>query len=186
MTSNTSVANGRPQRKLLSEELDRLDSIVDSIAEGLPMAVAAAAREGTRQAVRDAIIEIATNPELRSLFQMPMAPAATAPSEPAPPADLSLWSRIKAKIAAAKAVIVERAQVAKAIVVETWKTLIMIVPVKQIAMVVGVGMMAGVALHFAPVGLSGAIAVVAGAVAASLVRVGSWFRRSARTLLATG
>ena len=82
--------------------------------------------------------------------------------------------------------IVERAQVAKAIVVETWKTLTMIVPVKQIAMVVGVGMMAGVAIHFAPVGLSGAIAVVAGAVAASLVRVGLWFRRSARTLLATG
>ena len=186
MTATASVANGRPQRKLLSEELDRLDSIVDSIAEGLPMAVAAAAREGTRQAVRDAIVEIATNPELRSLFQMPMAPAAPAPSEPAPPADLSLWSRIKSKIAAAKAVIVERAEVAKAIVVETWKTLTMIVPVKQIAMVVGVGMIAGVAIHFAPVGLSGAIAVVAGAVAAGLVRVGSWFRRSARTLLATG
>ena len=186
MTATAPVINNRPQRKLLSEELDRLDSIVDSIAEGLPMAVAAAAREGTRQAVRDAIIEIATNPELRSLFQMPMAPAAPAPSEPTPPAGPSLWSRIKSKIVAAKAVIVERAQVAKAIVVKTWKTLIMIVPVKQIAMVVGVGMMAGVAIHFAPVGLSGAIAVVAGAVSVGLVRVGSWFRRSARTLLATG
>ena len=46
MTASTSVINGRPQRKLLSEELDRLDSIVDAIAEGLPAAVAAAAREG--------------------------------------------------------------------------------------------------------------------------------------------
>ena len=186
MTVTAPVANGRPQRKLLSEELDRLDSIIDSLAEGLPEAVAAAAREGTRQAVRDAIVEIATNPELRSLFQMPMAPAAPAPSEPVPPAGPSLWARIKAKIAAAKTVIVERTRVAKTVVVEFSKAFMMIVPVKQIAMVVGVGVIAGVAIHFAPAGLSGAIAVVAGAVAASLVRVGSWFRRSARTLLATG
>lgn len=45
MTVTAPVANCRPQRKLLSEELDRLDSIVDAIAEGLPAAVAAAARK---------------------------------------------------------------------------------------------------------------------------------------------
>ena len=186
MTATASVVNGRPQRKLLSEELDRLDSIVDSIAEGLPEAVAAVAREETRQAVRDAIVEIATNPELRSLLQMPTAPAAPAPSEPAPPTGPSLRSRIKAKIAVAKMVIAERTRVAKTVVVEFSKAFMMIVPIKRIAMVVGVGMMAGVAIHFAPAGLSGASAVVAGALAAGLVRVGDWFRRSARTLMATG
>ena len=176
-----SVANERPQRKLLSEELDRLDSIIDSLAEGLPEAVAAAAREGTRQAVQSAIIEIVSNPELRSLLQMP-TPAAPAASEPVP-ARPSLWSRIKVKVAAAKMAIVARARAAKSVVVETFKTLTMIVPVKKIAIVTGVGVIAALAIQFAPAGVSAAICAVAGAVAAGLVRVGDWFRRS---FLATG
>ena len=186
MTVTAPVANGRPQRKLLSDELTRLDGIIDSIAEGLPAAVAAAAREGTRQAVKDAILEIATNSELRAMFQTPtLPPFVMAPSEPAIPKP-SLWSRIKANLAAAKAAIVERAQVAKIFVVETFKTVTRIMPIKRIVLVTAVGMMAGVILHFAPAGLSTAIACVAGAVAAGLTQVGGWFKRSARTLLATG
>ena len=55
MTAQSTMVNGRPQRKQLSEQLDRLDSIIDGLCDGLPEAVAAAAREGTRVAVKDAI-----------------------------------------------------------------------------------------------------------------------------------
>ncbi|MCE9561844.1 MAG: hypothetical protein K8U57_07300 [Planctomycetes bacterium] len=56
--SATSTLNGKPQRKQLGDQLDRLDSIIDALAEGLPGAVADACRDGARLAVKDAIIEI--------------------------------------------------------------------------------------------------------------------------------
>ena len=94
--STTTATNGKP-RKQLSDQLDRLDGIIDAMAEGLNGAVADAAREGTRLAVKDAIVEIMTNPELRALI----APATPAPI-PAPLTDypppippeprVSVWS----------------------------------------------------------------------------------------------
>src|SRR5438105_5768552 len=76
------VPNHKPPRKQLSDQLDRLDGIIDALAEGLNGAVADAAREGTRLAVKDAIVEILSNPELRALIAPPViVPAASsAPS----------------------------------------------------------------------------------------------------------
>ncbi len=187
MSATSTIANGRPQRKLLSEELDRLDSIIDALAEGLPEAVAAAAREGTRAAVKDAILEIVSNPELRALLQnsATVAPPAPAPSESVV-AGPSLWTRIKMKLAAVKAAVVERARVVKTLVVHAARTLAAVLPVKQIAIVASVAVLGGVAIHAAPVGFSAAIAVVAGAVAGVVLRAGNWLRRSARVLTATG
>ena len=187
MSATSTIANGRPQRKLLSEELDRLDSIIDSLAEGLPEAVAAAAREGTRAAVKDAILEIVSNPELRALLQnsATVAPPAPAPSESVV-AGPSLWTRIKMKLAAVKAAVVERARVVKTLVVHAARTLAAVLPVKQIAIVASVAVLGGVAIHAAPVGFSAAIAVVAGAVGAGLLQLSNWLRRSARVLTATG
>ena len=48
----TATMNGKPRRKQLADQLDRLDGIIDALAEGLNGAVADAAREGTRQAVK--------------------------------------------------------------------------------------------------------------------------------------
>src|SRR5450432_2066002 len=73
------MTNGRAPRKQLSDQLDRLDSIIDGLCDGLPAAVAAAAQEGTRQAVKDAIVEIISNPELRGLMQS-FAPAVPTPA----------------------------------------------------------------------------------------------------------
>ena len=187
MSATSTIANGRPQRKLLSEELDRLDSIIDALAEGLPEAVAAAAREGTRAAVKDAILEIVSNPELRALLQnsATVAPPAPAPSEPVATGP-SLWTRIKLKLAAAKAAVVERASVAKTLVVHAARTLAAVLPVKQIAIVASVAVLGGVAIHAAPVGFSAAIAVAAGTVGAGLLQLSNWLRRTARVLTATG
>src|SRR3954447_7091556 len=102
--SATTTTNGRPQRKQLSDQLDRLDAILDAIAEGLPGAVTDACREGARAAVKDAIIEIVTNPELRALLGPAPAPIAPTPApEPGPePKKPGLWSRLKAKLAAVR------------------------------------------------------------------------------------
>ena len=59
----TTTANGKPQRKQLSHQLDRLDRIIDAMVEGLPEAVADATRDGTRQAIRDVLTEVLTDPD---------------------------------------------------------------------------------------------------------------------------
>src|SRR6185369_192245 len=88
-------------RKQLSDQLDRLDAIIDVLAEGLPEAVAQACREGARQAVKDAVVEILTNPEIRTLFDVLRAGAAPV-APPVPARAPGLWTRLKAKVAAAR------------------------------------------------------------------------------------
>jgi len=104
----TATMNGKPQRKQLGDQLDRLDSIIDLLAEGLPGAVADACREGARAAVKDAVLEIISNPELRAMlmptrrdpaWEAVATPPAAPPEVPEKP---SLWSRLKAKVAAAR------------------------------------------------------------------------------------
>src|SRR5579863_1570681 len=103
--SQSTIANGRPQRKQLSDQLDRLDSIIDALAEGLPAAVAAAAREGTRAAVKDAILEILTNPDLRTMIQS-HAPAESSPVTTMPIAEPAStpgpWQRLRTRLAEAR------------------------------------------------------------------------------------
>ena len=101
---STSTTNGRLPRKQLADQLDRLDAILDCLAGGLNEAVADAAREGTRLAVKDAIVEVLTNPDLRELVRK--AQAETDVKKPAKP---SLWARLKAKVAEAKAALVRAA-----------------------------------------------------------------------------
>ena len=42
--STAPVSNGKPQRKQLSEQLDRFDTMLDGLSEGLSAAIADAAR----------------------------------------------------------------------------------------------------------------------------------------------
>jgi hypothetical protein len=103
--SATATMNGRPHRKQLSEQLDRLDTIIDALAEALPSAVADACKEGARVAVKDAIVEILANPELRSLI-VPARPEpiltgpTLVPESPTAPRKPNVWARLKTKIAA--------------------------------------------------------------------------------------
>jgi hypothetical protein len=184
------MTNGRPQRKQLSDQLDRLDSIIDGLCDGLPLAVAEAAKEGTRQAVKDAILEIMTNPELRGMIQT-LAPAqaslptATPPVETSLPAP-SLWSRIKARVAAARAAIVERYCATKEVITTTTRTLSALMPLRRIVLVaVGVGVVAAVLGYAAPAGVAAVIAGIGGMVSALVAQVGSWFRRTKQMLQTT-
>jgi hypothetical protein len=183
MSVQTTTTNGRPQRRQLSDQLDRLDSIIDGLCDGLPEAVAAAAREGTRAAVKDAILEVMTNPELRGLIQnfapAPVAAPVTPPiaTEPQP----SLWSRIKAKVAAAKTAVVERYRTAKEAVTTTTRTLSTLMPLRRILLVaLGVGTVVTLLGFAVPAGVTAVLAGFGGVVTAAVAQVGSWFRRSLR------
>jgi hypothetical protein len=113
MTAPT-VNNGRPQRKQLSDQLDRLDTILAAIAADLPGIVTEACVEGARQAVKDAIVEIVSNPELRALIaSVQPVPTIAAPAAVPEPSRPSLWARLKAKLAAARDAVTGAATKAK-------------------------------------------------------------------------
>jgi hypothetical protein len=181
----TATTNGKPQRKQLSDELDRLDGIIDCLAEALPAAVADACREGARQAVKDAVVEILASPELRTLITglaaarvAPPAPATppTAPTAAKPP----LWTRAKAKCKAATDAVVGRCKAATTAVVATAVTVSAVMPVKKILLVgTGVGLAVGVLSYACPHVLSAVVSGVGGMCTAVGVQVGHWVRRSA-------
>jgi len=186
------MINGRPQRKQLSEQLDRLDSIIDALAEGLPAAVADAAREGTRAAVKDAIVEILTNPELRTLIQ-PFTPATPAPTfvpmtetaEPAP-AIPTAWQRLKARLAVARNAVSSRYTAARNAVTNTIRVLSLMMPLRRIVLVaVGAGAVVAALGYVAPAGVAAALAGIGGCVTAAAAQVGNCFRRSPRSLNVT-
>jgi hypothetical protein len=70
-------------RKTLASQIDRLDSILDGLSEGLNEAVATAVKEAVTTGVQQAVIEVITNAELQQLLRPPALP--TPPAAPAPP-----------------------------------------------------------------------------------------------------
>ena len=118
---STVLQNGRQQphpqqRKQLSDQLDRFDQILDGLAEGLNGAMADAAREGTRLAVKDAIVEILTNPDLRAAIQGTGPVPVTAEPAP-PPAPTSAWAKVKDLLRRARAALAGAVRAARSFVV---------------------------------------------------------------------
>jgi len=191
------------QRRQLSDQLDRLDTIIDALAEGLPGAVTDAVREGARAAIKDALIEIITNPELRALLApaapavpiptpMPPAPAESRPPTPTEPKRPTLWSRLKSKASAAKAAIVGtvvhvkdaiigRCHAVRDSIAAVGHAAGEAVPVQKIlttALVVGI--VVGSACLIVPETVAAAIGGVGAATTAICVQIGGWLRRAAR------
>lgn len=100
MTATTST-NGKAPRKQLADQLDRLDAILDTLANGLNQAVADAAREGNRAAMKEVLLEVLTDPDVRPklLTQNPGAPVTvqsnSRPRKPRP------WTRIGDRLTSA-------------------------------------------------------------------------------------
>jgi hypothetical protein len=94
--SATTVMNGKPKKQLADEldrmtgQLDRADAILDALSEGLNGAVAEAAKEGTRMAVKEAVIELLTDPDLRAALHRASAPTAETRT--------TRWERLKARV----------------------------------------------------------------------------------------
>ena len=192
----TATMNGKPQRKQLADQLDRLDGIIDALADGLNQAVADAAREGTRLAVKDAIVEIMTNPELRALLAparpettpAPMPPETVTP-EPKMP---GTWTRLKAKVAAARDALTGAAAKAKQAVAAKYKvasdTVVAIGTAAGEALPLGriviraavVGLAVGVACLVMPQTAAAAVSAVSVAATTVAVQAGTWLTRAAR------
>jgi hypothetical protein len=77
----TTNAEGRT-RKSLAEQIDRLDAILDGLAENLNAAVvdavAGAVKDAVQKAVHAAVVEVLTNAELRKRMQTPASQPSTA------------------------------------------------------------------------------------------------------------
>ena len=82
-----STTNMNGQRKTLATQLDRLDSILDGLAEALNEAVADAVRQSVAaavgEAVQAAVKEVLTHPELLRAAAAQAAPAPAPVAEPA-------------------------------------------------------------------------------------------------------
>jgi hypothetical protein len=106
----TMPANGKPRKQLcdqldrLDAQMDRQDSILDALSAGLNEAVADASREGVKEAVTAAVVELLTNIELRSALHQATAPPAEAQPK------TGFWQRAKAKVRQAAAAAKERVQ----------------------------------------------------------------------------
>src|SRR3954454_2405529 len=81
--SNATNVNGRA-RKSLADQIDRLDRVLDGLAEGLNEAVAAEVQRAVglavREAVQAAIREVLTGPDLADRRRPPPIPAAAPPA----------------------------------------------------------------------------------------------------------
>ena len=84
MTTTATHTNGTPQRKQLSDQLDRLDRIIDVMVDDLPEAVATATREGTRQAIHDVLTEVLTDPDVLSRLRSTLLSVSPPPIPPTP------------------------------------------------------------------------------------------------------
>jgi hypothetical protein len=187
----TPSTNGRPQRKQLGYQLDRLDSIIDALAEGLPGAVADACRDGARQAVKDVILELLTNPELRTLIAGLAPPSQASAAAPATaarvaehaPTKPAFWGRLKAVCKVAREAVARRCRSATAAVVTTARTLSAVLPLRKILLTgAGVGVAVGVVSYACPHAVSAAVGGACAAATAVAVQVGRWVRRSAGLL----
>jgi hypothetical protein len=200
----TTPAHGRQQRKQLADQLDRfdkmsdrLDTIIDALAEALPGAVADACKEGARAAVKDAIIEILATPELRTLIvparPEPLSEVQTvAPAPQQPQRKPNHWDLFKAKIAAARAVVTRAAVRAKdamvrplrAIhdaVVGIGKTTGEVLPVRRILVTtLGVGVVVAVICYLVPQEVAAGLSGVSAAFTTLAVQTGNWLNRAAR------
>jgi len=202
-TLNGNTINVKPtQRKQLSEQLDRLDHIIDALAGGLPEAVTDAVREGARAAIKDALIEILTNPELRALLvpvppvspiptPMPAASTVSPPTAPPGPTRPSLWARIKSRARAVKDAFVGAIVSAKDAVVGRCRavrnSLVAVgvaggepVPVQKILVTaMAVGIVVSTACLVVPETVAAVISGVSAAATAVCVQAGGWLRRVA-------
>lgn len=103
--ANTMNTNGRPVRKSLAEQLDRLEGVIETLADGLNQTVAEVVKEAVtvavQQAIEGMIQAVMANPQLlRHLAGQVNAPTANAAeSKPTQPSLLKRawqWMRTKA------------------------------------------------------------------------------------------
>ncbi len=183
MSVLTQPINGRPQRRQLSDQLDRLDGIIDCLADGLNQAVTDAVRDGSQAALRQIIQDGLANPATLDLLRRALA------ANPAPPSRTSRFlARCKVGITSAVRVVADTVKSVVALVTARTASVMRVCRLgwhlkRAVAIAIGVGTLVGaVALVSHPVAtlLSG----VGAAVAAFGVQTCLWIRRTTRPWIA--
>ncbi len=186
------VLNGKPHVKLprkqladqldrLDEQLDRHDSILDALAEGLNEAVKEATQVGVQYAVKDAVQELLTNPDLRLALHQ----ASAEPSRP------NFWQRCKAKWQALKEKVKQastrlRGQVtakiepiktaATNVIAPSWRIR------KLLFMATGVGLVVTVLSSVLSHNFAALLSGLGAAVTTMAVQIGLWVRQTLKRL----
>jgi hypothetical protein len=100
MTTLTNTTD-RVARKSLAEQIDRLDRLLDGLAQGINDTVVRAVQEAVglavQQAVQAALVEVLTNAQIHKMLY----PAPPAESVPAPATNLAAFANLLARVAVA-------------------------------------------------------------------------------------
>ncbi|MEI7687961.1 MAG: hypothetical protein WCL32_23385, partial [Planctomycetota bacterium] len=168
---------------------DRFDALLDGLAAGLNDAIADAVRDGTRLALKDAVIEILTDPTLRTKLRQAAAPEVNVTAQKP-----GFWASMKARISAvghaiknaAAASIATAATVAHSAVAAVRDPSLVAMLFANLKRLFWIGVSAGFAFavvsYFAPHAVSAALSGAAGAVAVIALRAGNWTRRAVQTV----
>jgi hypothetical protein len=182
----------------LSDQLDRLDGIIDTLADGLSEAVCDAVKKGTATALQQILLEAVSNPATRELLRQTFAPEAKPASVESASANDSPVTRKANFLARCKGIVANTARK-----VAAWPSKL-VAGVKKLgrkaklmtrrlnvawqlkkAAVVGLGIGAvvtAVSLWSHP--LASMLSGIGAAATAFAVQVGLWCRNTARQLMA--
>jgi hypothetical protein len=198
--TTTASTNGNV-RKSLAEQIDRLDSMLDGLAENLNEAVAAAVKEAVGLAVREAIqgivTEVLSHPELVARLLGNVMPAtATGQEARTPTARRPVTTRVRTSARRACGWIATQLRSAVASISQfpstlshglttSWARLQFLRRFKlQLLLAVAVGSAAGVAAYFAGPWLAVAASAVGGFATTLAVHTGLWLRKMLGTAVA--
>jgi hypothetical protein len=193
--TTTANTNGNV-RKSLAEQIDRLDSMLDGLAENLNDAVAAAVKEAVGLAVREAIqgivTEVLSHPELVARLVGNVAPANAAVPQTRTPVTTHVresarraCSWIGSKLSSAAASIGQFPSTLSHGLTSSWARLQFLRRFKfQLLLAVAAGSAAGVAAYFAGPWLAVAASAVGGFATTLAVHTGLWLRKMLGTAVA--
>jgi hypothetical protein len=105
----TASTNAKPPRKQLADQLDRLDAILDTLANGLNQAVADAAREGHQAAMKEVLLEVLADPDVQRKLSTPNPGAAVAVRPARQPRKSRPWTRLGVRVRTAAGAIRQKA-----------------------------------------------------------------------------
>ena len=185
MTATTNLTNNgrRDSRPSLSQQIDRLNLILDGLSEAIPATVADSVRESVAaavgEAVRATVLEIVANPEIVTQFRH-----APAPAEPAKKPQ-SLTGRVGAFVGGAWRRLTNRCKAAGEVVAGTARKVGDAVDKVDrvwslrtpVAIALGVGTMFGLAVAFSSPWLSGILSGVSAAAATLGAQFAAFTRR---------
>ena len=192
----TKMSTNGQARKSLSEQIDRLDAMLDGLADGLNDAVAAAVKEAVGVAVKEAIQavlrEALANPELLARLASVAKPAPQPTPKAAKPQAswkqrwAGVYNAVTAKLNAARKWCGRCWQGVRRRAAGVWTRVVMLAGYRrQLLIAAGVGVTVGVAPYMAGPWLAAAFSGLGGFVAAAAVQAVIACRRLLATLVSS-